>query len=184
MPHLSIDLFGGSVTALDDAETGDEVKLVDVWQAQADFIEASVHPDDLARFQAIRKRPIDSLSPSDLRRLYSYLWEVHTGRPTKSAEASSPGPEKQRSLIEGRVWTAGGRPAELTIQGFCDAAYAIILDEHIRGGASLEEALTRLNDWAVGVTRTREEREAEMIAVRNTQHMASLGIDLEGVLAE
>lgn len=91
---------------------------------------------------------------------------------------------EQRSLIEGRVWTAGGRPAELTVQGFCDAAYAIILEERTRQGESLEEALTHLNDWAAGVTRTREEREAELVARRNTQHMASLGIDLEGVLGE
>lgn len=93
VPRLSIDVFGGSVTELDAAETKDDASLVDVWQAQADFIAASVHPDDSERFKAIRERPIDSLSPSDLRRLYSYLWEVHTGRPTKSAEASSPGPE-------------------------------------------------------------------------------------------
>jgi hypothetical protein len=89
---------------------------------------------------------------------------------------------EQRSLIEGRVWIAGGRPAELTIQGFCDAAYAIILDEHLKGGASLEEALTRLHDWAVGVTRTRQEREADLVARRNTQLLSSIGIDVEDVL--
>ena len=93
VPRISIEAFGDAVEELDDAETGDGVTLKDVWVAQANHIEASIHPDDLARFKAIRDRPLDSLSPSDLRRLYSYLWEVHTGRPTKSAEASSPGPE-------------------------------------------------------------------------------------------
>jgi predicted RNase H-like HicB family nuclease len=52
----------------------------------------------------------------------------------------------------------------------------------VRGGSTLEEALTRLNDWAAGVTRSRQEREAEMVAYRNTQHMAAVGIDMEGVL--
>ena len=93
VPHVSISVFGDALEDLDAAEGVAGVKLADIWQAQADFITASIHPDDLDRFKTIRERPIDSVSPSDLRRLYSYLWEVHTGRPTKSAEASSPGPE-------------------------------------------------------------------------------------------
>jgi predicted RNase H-like HicB family nuclease len=52
------------------------------------------------------------------------------------------------------------------------------LDDHLRAGATLEEALTRLADWAGGVTRSREEREAELVAHRNTQMMASVGIDV------
>lgn len=97
VPHVNIGLFGDAVQELDDAETVEGVKLVEVWQAQADFISASIHPDDLGRFNTIRERPVDSLSPSDLRRLYSYLWEVHTGRPTKSVEASGPGPESSEA---------------------------------------------------------------------------------------
>jgi hypothetical protein len=34
----------------------------------------------------------------------------------------------------------------------------------------------------VGVTRTRQEREAELVARRNTQVLASVGIDMEDVL--
>jgi len=34
----------------------------------------------------------------------------------------------------------------------------------------------------VGVTRTRQEREAELVARRNTQVLASIGIDMDGVL--
>lgn len=93
VPHVNIEAFGDSVAELDEREGADGAKLKDIWAAQADHIEASIHPDDLERFQAIRSRPIDSLSPSDLRRLYSYLWEAQTGRPTKSAEVSTPGPE-------------------------------------------------------------------------------------------
>lgn len=101
VPRLSIEVFGDAVEQLDDRETAADVNLKDVWLAQADHIEASIHPDDLERFQAIRNRPLDSLSPSDLRRLYSYLWEVHTGRPTKSAEVSSPGPESSAPSSKG-----------------------------------------------------------------------------------
>lgn len=93
VPRLNIEVFGDAVEELDEAETRDDANLKAVWIAQANHIEASIHPDDLERFKAIRNRPIDSLAPSDLRRLYSYLWEVHTGRPTVSAEVSLPGPE-------------------------------------------------------------------------------------------
>jgi hypothetical protein len=101
VPHISIEAFGDSVEVLDEAESNPDVDLKGVWLAQADHIEASIHPDDLERFRAIRARKIDSLSPSDLRRLYSYLWEVHTGRPTKSAEVSSPGPESSAPSSKG-----------------------------------------------------------------------------------
>jgi hypothetical protein len=101
VPHLSIEVFGEAVEDLDAAESDPDAKLKDVWVAQANHIEASIHPDDLERFQTIRNRTIDSLSPSDLRRLYSYLWEVHTGRPTKSAEVSSPGPESNAPSSKG-----------------------------------------------------------------------------------
>jgi len=112
VPHLSIEVFGDAVEELDDAETRDDAKLKDVWIAQANHIEASIDPDDLERFKAIRERPINSLSPSDLRRLYSYLWEVHTGRPTKSAEASSPGPESSAPSSKGESGSpVVGRPS-------------------------------------------------------------------------
>jgi hypothetical protein len=45
----------------------------------------------------------------------------------------------------------------------------------------LEEALTHLNDWAVGVTRTREEREGDLVARRNTRNLAAVGIDVEAL---
>jgi len=112
VPHLSIEVFGNAVEELDEAETAEAANLKDVWNAQANHIEASIDPDDLQRFQAIRQRPVNSLSPSDLRRLYSYLWEVHTGRPTKSAEVSSPGPESnEASSKAGSGSPVVGRPS-------------------------------------------------------------------------
>jgi hypothetical protein len=112
VPHLSIEVFGDAVEDLDAAETAPDAKLKDVWVAQANHIEASIDPDDLERFQAIRNRPVNSLSPSDLRRLYSYLWEVHTGRPTKSAEVSSPGPESSAPSSKGESGSpVVGRPS-------------------------------------------------------------------------
>lgn len=47
VPHVSIGLFGDAVEDLDNAENVDDVKLTQVWQAQAEFIQASIHPDDL-----------------------------------------------------------------------------------------------------------------------------------------
>lgn len=46
-------------------------------------------------------------------------------------------------------------------------AYAIILDEYLREGMTLQAALTRLAEWASGVTSRREEREAELVAAQN-----------------
>jgi hypothetical protein len=97
VPYINLEHFGDAVERLDSAETADAVTLKDVWMAQAEHIEASIHPDDLPRFRAIRERPYDSLAPTDLRRLYSYLWEAHTGRPTILAEVSTPGPESSEA---------------------------------------------------------------------------------------
>jgi hypothetical protein len=47
----------------------------------------------------------------------------------------------------------------------------------------LEAALTHLHDWAAGVTRTREEREAELVAQRNTANLKAVGIDVEALFA-
>lgn len=46
-------------------------------------------------------------------------------------------------------------------------AYAIILDEYQREGMTLTAALARLSEWAAGIARKREEREAEMVAAQN-----------------
>lgn len=40
-----------------------------------------------------------------------------------------------------------------------------------------------LHDWAAGVTQDREEREAEMVARRNTANLAAVGIDVEALFA-
>jgi hypothetical protein len=105
-PSVNIDLFGDAVAELDAREGAKETTLKDVWNAQADFITACVHPDDLERFNAIRARQYDSLEPSDLRRLYRWLWEVHTGRPTQPAAASLPGPASSDPSSKG----ASGSP--------------------------------------------------------------------------
>lgn len=51
-------------------------------------------------------------------------------------------------------------------------AYAIILDEYLREGMTLTQALTRLVKWSTGVAHLREERELEMIAAQNRQTLA------------
>lgn len=72
----------------------------------------------------------------------------------------------------------------MTIRAYCDAAYAIILDEYQRPmivgghtvpGMTLEGALARLADWATGVTKTSHEREEDLIAQQNAQALESLG---------
>lgn len=111
VPFINLERFGDAVEQLDDAETADAVTLKDIWVAQAEHIEASLHPDDLPRFKAIRERPFDSLAPTDLRRLYSYLWEAHTGRPTRLAEVSTPGPESSAASSKAESGSpAVGRP--------------------------------------------------------------------------
>jgi hypothetical protein len=46
-------------------------------------------------------------------------------------------------------------------------AYAIILDEYLREGMTLQAALARLSEWAAGIARRKEEREEEMVAAQN-----------------
>lgn len=90
--HVQIERYGDAVSTLDEAERRADSKLKDIWAAQADFISVSIHADDLPTWQTLRASEDESIEPRDLRKLYQWLWEVHTGRPTKSAEASSPGP--------------------------------------------------------------------------------------------
>lgn len=71
----------------------------------------------------------------------------------------------------------------MSIRAFCDSAFAIIVDDHQRAGASLESILTHLSEWAVGVTRSKQEREEELIARRNTENLASVGIDMEALFS-
>lgn len=89
--HPNLTTYGDAVTELDKIEA-EEKTFKAIWNGQADFIEVSVHPDDLERFRAIRARQVESLEPADITKLYRWLWAVHTGRPTQPAEVSSPGP--------------------------------------------------------------------------------------------
>ena len=98
--HVSVKRYGDAVAELDRIEAGGG-DLKDIWAGQADFLEVSLHPDDLERFRAIREREADSLEPADIRKLYTWLWGLHTGRPTSSAEASSPGPESSEASSKG-----------------------------------------------------------------------------------
>ena len=66
----------------------------------------------------------------------------------------------------------------MSVRGFCDAAYAIILDEYQRVGVSLQKALLHLAEWAAVVTGSSNEREEELIARRNTEALRSLGFQL------
>lgn len=111
VPHANIEAFSESVAVLDRKEAAEQATLKDIWAAQAEHIEASIHPDELAAYHAIRNRPVDSLSPSDLRRLYSYMWEAQTGRPTKSVEASTPGPESNAPSSKAESGSRVARPA-------------------------------------------------------------------------
>jgi hypothetical protein len=97
--HVQIERYGDAVAELDEIEGRDGVSLKEIWAAQADFIAVSLHREDLERYQALRRNEDDSLEPRDLRKLYQWLWEVHTGRPTKSAEASSPGPGSSEASL-------------------------------------------------------------------------------------
>jgi hypothetical protein len=94
--HVNLTEYAHAVEALDRAEAAGE-SFEAIWNAQADFLEVSIHPDDIDKFREIRHRKIDSLEPADVRALYTYLWGVHTGRPTSSAEASTPGPENNEA---------------------------------------------------------------------------------------
>lgn len=69
----------------------------------------------------------------------------------------------------------------MTIRSYCDAAYAIILEEKQRLGTSLEEAIEELQEWAVGVFRSREEREEEQTARANERELQRLQAMLGGI---
>jgi len=94
--NVNLDEYADAVTRLDEAERGAD-SYKEIWNAQADFLEVSIHRDDLQAFQAIRASSDDSLEPSDVRALYTWLWGQHTGRPTMSAEASTPGPSNSEA---------------------------------------------------------------------------------------
>lgn len=71
----------------------------------------------------------------------------------------------------------------MTIKDFCDAAYALILKEHQSKGMLLTEALDKLREWAVGVTKDEEELEEERIVRMNNESLAWLEAKLAGVNA-
>lgn len=79
---------------------------------------------------------------------------------------------ERRTLIDGTVILAGGSPTILTVRYYCDAAYALIIGEHQRAGLSLEEAVEKLSDWAVGIAASAEEREERRVARQNARAMA------------
>lgn len=104
--HVNLTEYAQAVATLDAAEAAGE-SFETIWNAQADFLETSIHPDDLERFRAIRNRSAESLEPTDVRQLYTWLWGLHTGRPTVSAEASTPGPESSEASSKAESGSPG-----------------------------------------------------------------------------
>lgn len=69
----------------------------------------------------------------------------------------------------------------MTIRAYCDAAYAIILEEKQRLGTSLDEAVEQLQDWAVGIFLTEEERAAERLARQNEAELRKFEAMMAGL---
>jgi hypothetical protein len=96
---------------------------------------------------------------------------------------------EQRSLIDGRVTLAGGSSDELGIKGYCDAAYAILIDEYQRRGITLDDALRDLREWATGIVEEEErvvheqyqrEYDEDLVARRNAEAMGAIDSMLLG----
>lgn len=69
----------------------------------------------------------------------------------------------------------------MTIRAYCDAAYAIILDEYQRKGMALTDALDRLTEWAVAWTRDEEALSEAAIARQNEASLRQFEAMMGGV---
>jgi len=90
--------YAEELRKLDAVEKADDSTLEDIWDAQLDFIELSIDPAPenghapVESFRLARAAEFGGLEVRDLRPTMRFIQEVHTGRPTRSPEDSSPGP--------------------------------------------------------------------------------------------
>lgn len=86
------EAWADSLRRAEEAETGADTKLDDLFGIRDERILLSIVPDEHDRWRELRARDDEPLQLRDLNEIMSWLTEVHTGRPTLSAEASSAGP--------------------------------------------------------------------------------------------